>query len=281
MTTLRLVLLAGVTTALVGCSLPPFSVPGSGAAGTAGSGAAAAVPYSSETYARMLQEYVNERGLVDYEGLQRRPEDLERYVAVIGAVPQERYRSWSEAKQIAFLLNAYNALTLASIIQETPLKASIKDIWGVWNLRRHQVAGQPRTLDAIEHQILRKDFNEPRIHAALVCAANSCPPLRREPYAAERLEQQLEDQVRRWLAGPHGLQIDRTGERVLISPIFRWFGEDWGRASPTAAPVPGHVKDSAVLAFIGDYVSPEDRAYLAQGRYALGTLDYDWSLNRQ
>ncbi|MDP4808423.1 MAG: hypothetical protein NWR31_04525 [Cyanobium sp. MAG_160] len=108
-------------------------------------------------------------------------------------------------------------------------------------------------------------------------------PARDEAAAIAAVIQELRGQglERRWLEGPHGLRIDRTGERVLISPIFRWFGEDWGRANPTAARVPGHVKDSAVLAFIGDYVSPEDRAVLAQGRYALGTLDYDWSLNRQ
>ncbi|MBC1260427.1 DUF547 domain-containing protein [Synechococcus sp. BSF8S] len=280
MTPLRLFLLAGMTTGLVGCSLP-FALPGSDAPMTAARKAAAARPYSSEAYARVLQEHVNDQGLVDYQALQRQPADLQGYVAAIGAVPQERYDSWSDEEQIAFLLNAYNAITLASIIQETPLKASIKDIWGVWNLRRHQVVGQPRTLDAIEHQILRREFNEPRIHAALVCAAVSCPPLRREPYEASRLDRQLDDQVRRWLGGPHGFRIDRAGERVLISAIFRWFGEDWRRADPSAAKVPGQENDSAVLAFIGAYASPEDRAYLAQGGYALGTLDYDWSLNRQ
>ncbi|MCP9819584.1 DUF547 domain-containing protein [Synechococcus sp. Cruz-9H2] len=282
MTSLRLFLMAGVTTVLVGCSLPPFATPGSpGSSGAAMSSAAIALPDALDAYGRVLQRHVNAQGLVDYEALQREPADLERTVAAIGAVAPQEYRSWSEAEQIAFLLNAYNAITLASIIQETPLKPSIRDIWGVWNLRRHPVAGQPRTLDAIEHQILRKEFNEPRIHTALVCAAISCPPLRQEPYVAARLEQQLDDQTRRWLAGPHGLRIDRAGERVQISQIFRWFGEDWSRANPTPVPIPGHVKDSAVLAFIGSYLSPEDRRYLERGRYSLDTLPYDWALNRR
>ena len=72
-----------------------------------------------------------------------------------------------------------------------------------------------------------EDFNEPRIHAALVCAAMSCPPLRNEPYLAEKLDQQLDDQVNDFIANNQGLKIDRQNNKVHLSSIFKWYGKDW------------------------------------------------------
>ena len=234
-----------------------------------------------DAYARVLRNRVNESGLVDYTGLQRQPADLQQVLDVIGSTPLEHYEGWDEQGKIAFLINAYNAITLKSIIDQKPLKASIRDIFGVWKLRRHPVMGQSLTLDEIEHKILRRQFNEPRIHASLVCAAVSCPPLRREPYTAEQLDGQLDDQVRRWLASPAGLQIDRGRGTVKISAIFQWFAPDWKRSETDLVTIPNHSKTSPELNFIGRYVNPEDRAYIMAGDYKLSYLDYDWSLNRQ
>ena len=235
---------------------------------------------SYQDYNTVLRTYVNASGMVNYAALQANPQPLKDFVARLGAVPPDAYATWSEQDKIAFLLNAYNAITLESIIDQKPLKNSIRDIFGVWNLKTHKVAGQDRTLDDIEHQILRKEFNEPRIHAALVCAARSCPPLRQEPYTGEKLDAQLDDQVRQWLAGAHGIKIDRSENRVLISQIFKWFGEDWLRSYRTDQFV-GNEKERSVLNFISNYVSPEDKDYLLQGKYSLGYLDYSWALNRQ
>ncbi|ASC71397.1 hypothetical protein XM38_023490 [Halomicronema hongdechloris C2206] len=242
---------------------------------------ASATRLSYDDYATVLATYVDEQGLVDYRALQANPQPLTQFIDRLGAVAPDTYAAWSDADQIAFLINAYNAITLQSIINEDPLKDSIKDIFGVWKIKRHTVAGQSLTLDAIEHDILRQEFSEPRIHAALVCAAQSCPPLRQAPYTGARLDQQLEDQVRRWLASPHGLQIDRDANRVAISAIFDWFGEDWQPRYAVESGFTGNGKQRATLNFISQYVSPEQRAYLLQGDYTLDYLDYDWSLNRQ
>jgi hypothetical protein len=147
-------------------------------------------------------------------------------------------------------------------------------------VKTHVVLGEPVTLDAIEHQILRKKFNEPRIHAALVCAAISCPPLRQEPFTGEQLDAQLDDQVNKWLVS-QGLKLDRAQNRVSISSIFKWFGEDWQKQYSADDKFVGSSKERAVLNFISKYVSPQDREYLAQGNYKLDYLNYDWSLNRQ
>jgi len=241
----------------------------------------ATAPFSYEDYATVLQTYVDEDGLVDYVALQANPAPLKAFVEMLGAVSPSTYDAWSEQEKIAFLINAYNAITLESIIDQNPLKNSIKDIFGVWNFNKHTVMGQSMTLDTLEHEILRKDFQEPRIHAALVCAAISCPPLRQEPFTGAGLDAQLTDQVQRWLTGPHGLKIDREQNQVSISAIFDWFGQDWQPQYAIEGAFTGSEKERAVLNFISNYVSADDQEYLKQGNYKLGYLDYDWALNRQ
>ena len=243
-------------------------------------GTAAALPLDSRDYGRLLEAVVDPEGLVDYRALRQRRQTLDTFLKRIGSLDPQRFAAWPENEQIAFLLNAYNAFTLAAIIERDPLPRSIRDIPGVWRLRTHRLMGSPLTLDAIEHRILRREYNEPRIHAALVCAARSCPPLRREPFDGERLEAQLEDQTQRWLNGPHGVVIDRGEQTVTISPIFEWFAEDWRRREPQAQPVPGHPDQSAVLQFIASRVDPDTRRFLLGGDYELGYLEYDWSLNQ-
>ncbi|NJN87520.1 MAG: DUF547 domain-containing protein [Leptolyngbyaceae cyanobacterium SL_7_1] len=242
---------------------------------------AANTPFRYDSYAQVLEQYVDEQGLVDYVGLQADADGLKRFNQSIGAVPSATYEAWSDAEKMAFLINAYNSFTLESIIDQNPLKASIRDIPGVWRVRRFQVAGQSKTLDDIEHNTLRPTFQDPRIHAALNCTAISCPVLRQEPYTAEKLDAQLEEQVRLWLASPQGLQIDRANNQVRISQLFDWFGEDWLPNYGTSEGFTGNDKQRAALNFISQYVSEDDRAYLQQGEYELSYLDYDWTLNRQ
>lgn len=240
----------------------------------------AAAPWLNEDYRVVLRRYVNAKGLVDYAALQANPQPLNAAVTSLATVAPDTYRAWSDAEKIAFLINAYNAITLATIVEQQPLRASIKDIWGAWNFKRHTVIGQSVTLDMIEHEMLRKRFQEPRIHAALVCAAISCPPLRQEPYTGTRLDDQLDDQVSQWLSS-HGLQIDRAQKQVSISAIFDWFGDDWRSQYETNEGFVGSAKERATLNFVSRYVSPQDRDYLRKGKYKLSYLNYDWSLNRQ
>ncbi|MEB3359358.1 MAG: DUF547 domain-containing protein [Synechococcales bacterium] len=237
--------------------------------------------YQTDLYTDVLSRYVDASGLVNYTNLQADRTTLDQFNASLGAVTVETYEAWDEAQKIAFLVNAYNSFTLQSIIDQTPLKSSIRDISGVWRGRKWAIAQQSKTLDEIEHQILRKEFNEPRIHAALVCAAISCPPLRGEVYTADRLDAQLDDQVEQWLNGPHGLRIDREAGRVYISAIFDWFGEDWIPTYGTDTGFTGNAKERAVLNFISQYLEAGDRDYLQSGDYDLKYLDYDWALNTQ
>lgn len=284
--TLRRGLILGslvVAAGLGGCQINTTSASTADAVATSAQ-ANAAEPGALETerYAEVLATHVNDKALVDYETLQQNRQALDSYNASLASITPAQRESWSEAEQIAYWVNAYNSLTLASIIDQAPLKASIKDIKGVWKGRKHAVSGDTKTLDQIEHETLRKDFQEPRIHAALVCAALSCPPLRQEPFTAEQLDAQLEDQVNQWLANPEtGLRIDRENNQVYLSKIFKWFGEDWVPGYGTENGFTGGEKQRAVLNFVSNYVSAEDRAYLEAGDYSVSYMNYDWSLNRQ
>lgn len=238
-------------------------------------------PFSDDDYASVLQTYVNDRGLVNYQALQKNRQALDRFNRAIAGVAPSTYAAWSEKEKLAFLFNAYNALTLQSIIDEEPIKSSIRDIPGVWKWRKFKLAGQEKTLDNIEHDMLRVDFDEPRLHVALVCAAMSCPPLLDEPYRAEKLDEQLEERVKNFIASPHGFRIDRAQKRVYLSSIFKWYGEDWKKTYGVEGKFTGNDSERAVLNFISHYLNQSDRDYLAEGDYEIAYLDYDWSLNRQ
>jgi hypothetical protein len=277
-----LLLLCGVLLlGIAGCVRGPETLLARSTSGTTAAASTPQPPLDPGEFSAVLARVVDGRGMVDYAALQRQPAQLDRYLQALAELPPARFTSWSEAEQIALLINAYNALTLRSIIDHDPIRPSIKAIPGVWKLRRHRVIGQRFTLDEIEHRILRREYNEPRIHAALVCAAISCPPLRREAYTGPELDRQLEDQTNRWLASREGLRIDREARTVAISSIFQWFAEDWPRADPSAAPVPGHKKESAVLHFIARHRPIEERQLLLGGDYRLQFLPYNWDLNRQ
>lgn len=242
---------------------------------------AASKPLTYQDYGNVLQTYVTDQGLVDYTGLQANRSQLDQFNQSLGEVTPETYESWNEAEQIAFLINAYNAFTLQSIIDEEPIKDSIRDISGVWNRRKFVLAGSEKTLDNIEHDILRKDFNEPRIHVALVCAAISCPPLRNEPYTAQDLDAQLNDQTVKFASSPHGFSLDRTDKRVYLSSIFKWYGQDFEQTYGTKTKYNGNDKQRAVLNYFSPVLDSESQKFLEQEDYKVKYLDYDWSLNKQ
>ena len=268
--------------AILGCStISPDSAQQSNDVAQASSTTPNVDSFSYDLYADILTTYVDDQGMVDYEGLQQNRAALDQFNASIGEVSPATYSAWSDDEKLAFLLNAYNSFTLQSIIDQNPLKSSIRDIPGVWRIRRFDIAGESKTLDNIEHQTIRVDFSEPRIHAAVNCSAISCPVLRLEPYTADKLEQQLEEQTSRWLLSPEGIQIDRDAGEVRISALFDWFGEDWLAAYSVDSGFEGSAKQRAALNFISKYINDEDAAYLEAGDYRVRYIDYNWALNIQ
>lgn len=278
----RFLALSSTLAVITGCTKPLTSLPSQPQETPIQTApAAASQAFSYHDYGTVLQTYVNEQGLVNYKGLQANRGQLDKFVATVGAVAPAVYQSWGEKEKLAFLINAYNAFTLQSIIDQQPLKNSIRDIPGVWRWRKFPIAGELKTLDNIEHDTIRKNFNEPRIHLALVCAAVSCPPLRNQPYTPKKLDEQLSAQVRRFLASPQGFRLEAGEARVYLSSIYKWYGSDWEKSYAAPDQFTGNSSERAVLNFLSRYLSPTEQNYLEAGNYQINYLDYDWSLNRQ
>ena len=231
--------------------------------GSFGSAAGQDLAEAERGYDRLLTEYVDGDGLVDYAALADRPAGLDAYVQSL-AQPGLLHEGQPAHQRLATLLNAYNAFTLKLIVDhydEGRLR-SITDLHGgkPWDRPDWTLSGQRLSLNQIEHELIRPVFAEPRIHWALVCAAYSCPPLRQEAYAADRLEQQLADQERRVLLAddPRFIRVDDDDRSARVTPLFDWYGQDFG----------------------------DWRDYINQRRPGsdlkiAGFLEYDWTLNDQ
>lgn len=244
-------------------------------------------------YADVLSAYVDDEGMVCYRGLQSNRAPLDRYVASMARLDPKVYGAWNDKQKIAFWINAYNSLTLRVIIDHYPIKSggflsgmrfpknSIRQISGVWDKIEYAVMGRQMTLDAIEHETLRKQFDEPRIHMALVCAAMGCPPLRNEPYTGDRLDAQLEEESREFLRNPEKFRIDRESNTVYLSSIFEWFGGDYSNKYQTEEFQQADASVRPVLEFVSRHVRDQDAQYLKKQEYRIEHLDYNWTLNEQ
>ncbi len=249
--------------------------------------------FSYEEYDTVLKTYVDLKGKVSYRELKENKNEMEAFLDELEKLKPEDYQSWNDEQKIALWINAYNALTLKAILDHYPLKESsfrtrkyprnsIRQISGVWDKIKFPVMGKEITLDHIEHKILRREFNEPKIHMALVCAARGCPPLRQEPYKAEMLKDQLDDQTRRFLSSDKNFLINKEQRLVYLSSIFKWYGKDFIESFKPATGFKGHKRRiKAVLNFISAYLKEEDRRFLKAGSYKIKYFNYDWTLNEQ
>ncbi len=244
-------------------------------------------------YAEVLSEFVDDKGLVYYRGLQQSRDTLDAFAKALGSLNPATYEQFSDTEKIVFWTNAYNALTLVAIIDNYPIKSgffsslafpknSIRQISGVWDKLQFQVMGKPHTLNQIEHEILRKQFSEPRVHMALVCAALSCPRLRNEPYIAERLEEQFRDQTKEFMANSTRFGFPKDGAPIRLSKIFEWFGEDFVAKYKWRDGNPGYgEKEGAVIAFLAQHLPEEQAKTLRSKKFDIEYLDYDWTLNER
>ncbi len=218
---------------------------------------------------KTLKVYVKD-ALVDYAALKADRRDLDRYLAAVSGLAESDFTAWPEKQRLAFLINAYNAYTLQLIIDHYPVK-SIKDIggWrkGPWDQLVVHLFGRTLTLNDLEHKILRVQYDEPRIHFALVCAARGCPPLRNEAYVAIRLDAQLDDQARQFLATANKNRVEASERVVYLSPLFKWYGSDFEK------------KSGSVVAALKPYWPKRAAAVPGNDGFKIRYTEYDWSLN--
>jgi hypothetical protein len=223
--------------------------------------AAMAADLDHSAWDALLKRHVAPESRVDYGAFQQSDRDeLDAYLAQLAAPwPADMDRSAVQAG----LINAYNALTVHWILTHYP----VESIWKTDNpfqAPRHTVNGEVLSLDQVEGRL--REMGDPRIHAAVVCAARSCPPLRREAYAAERIDEQLDDNSRQWLANPQLNEFLPNSKTARVSQIFTWYEGDFSESG-------------GVTSFLAQYARPGAQAFLREPGVAIEYQTYNWGLN--
>lgn len=221
---------------------------------------------SHQLWDDLTKKNVSVDGKVNYKGFIQDSLKLNSYLKLISnGAPNPK--TWSKNDQMAYWINAYNAYTVQLIIRNYPLK-SIKEIGGKipfinssWDIKFITLGGEKMDLNNIEHGILRKDFEEPRVHFALNCASVSCPKLRNEAYTGAKLNAQLDDQAKAFINNPEKNKIS-NGQKIEISKLFNWFEGDFKK---TSANVPE---------FLSKYSKIK-----VDAKADIDYLDYNWNLN--
>jgi hypothetical protein len=245
--------------------------------------------------ADILKEFVHDNGMVDYQGLRRKRLELRAVLREFDRLEPSEYESWPKEDKIAFWINVYNLQKLRIITDNYPIKPSSRILTifyrGTNNIRHIEekiaehkflVMDEEFTFAAIEKLYFRGESDDPRIFFAISNGCLSSPPLRNEPYYGRSLNEQLDEQTRRFLSSPRAFSIDREKEKVYLSALFQssWYGIEFIKKFA----IDRKFKDQpaqtrAVLNFITNYISKEDVTFLETGNYTIKYMTYDWTIN--
>jgi hypothetical protein len=218
----------------------------------------------------ILKQYVDEEGLVNYNGIGQD----RRFSEYMKSLESAKVEELSRDGQLAFWINAYNAVTIDKVTKKKP-KESVRETFipGVWTStkffrsREHTVGNRRLSQDDIE-EILRKEFKDPRIHFTIICASSSCPKLPRIAYTEGNAGARLEEETKKYLNSERGIRVDRAGNILYLSRIFDWFEEDFVE------------KSDSVTNFIRPYLRREVLSFLER-KPKMKFLGYNWALNAQ
>ncbi len=250
-----------------------------------------------EQYHNLLKEYVDTEGQVDYDTLKRKRIELNRTVDVITQIKADTYASLGEKEKLAYWINIYNIQTLKILVDNYPIESAaiLRVIWGPDSIRHidKKIGGIHRqkfiimdeefTLKAIEDRFLR---NQPdaRVFMAICMGTVSSPPLQNEPYTGEKLDKQLNKQIRRFIDQDNAITIDQENWTVRLSAMYRetWFGNEFIPRYGTKKKFKEHQPhERAVLNFLTEYVDPKTKSFLEVERYLVRYKDFDWRLNQR
>ncbi|MEY2490509.1 MAG: hypothetical protein QOC70_2451 [Verrucomicrobiota bacterium] len=214
----------------------------------------------TESYNRLLGKYVTSGG-VRYAEWKNNAADMQALQAVVDGIAKEAVSGLDKRQQLAFYINAYNAWILHEALGKYPTR-SVKDtFFTFFTGKRIKVAGQETSFNALEKETIRSKFSEPRVHFALNCASQSCPPLNREAFSAPKLEEQLERLAKGYVNSEKGVKYNPSTKTAELSKIFDWYKDDFkGEGGP--------------LAFIN-----KRRATPIPNDAKISYQEYDWGLN--
>jgi hypothetical protein len=231
-----------------------------------------AFDHQHSTLGAVLGTHVSD-GVVAYGALAADRGALDGYLASLAALSPEELDGFSREQAMALWINAYNASTVRLILDNGPL-ASIRDIDEPWDKPTFAVAGQDVSLNHIEHEILRKQYPDARLHMVLVCAARSCPNLQSHAYVAERLGEQMDGASRAFVGDDQRNRFDASAGVLRVSRIFEWYGSDF--VSQYAQRGGGGDEAAAIRGFFSSF-SADDT--VASPDVTVEWLEYDWALN--
>ena len=190
------------------------------------------MPISHEAWTALLESHVSNSGEVDYGGFVQDSLKLNAYLNRLSK-HHPNDKNWSSDERKAFWINAYNAFTVKLIVDNYPVE-SIKDLGGSiykvntpWDIKFIEIEGLEYDLNNIEHDILRKDWQDARIHFAVNCASISCPPLLNKAFEASTLEAQLDQVSVDFINSKKANEITKT--QAELSRIFKWFSGDFAK----------------------------------------------------
>jgi len=245
--------------------------------------------------ADIFKSYVNDKGMVDYKTIRRKRLQFKKTLLdEFDNLDPGEYKSWPQEDKIAFWINVFNLQKLKIVSDNYPIKPTSRFLtiyFGPLSIRhietqitRHKflVMDEQFTFAEIEKRFFRKEFNDPRIFLALSDASLSSPPLRNEPYYGYKLNEQLDDQTKRFLSSPLAFGIDRAKQKVYLSAIFqagRYGGEFIKKFAIDRKFKEQQPTTRAVLNFITNYVSKQDVSFLEVGNYTVKYMKYDWTIN--
>jgi hypothetical protein len=216
---------------------------------------------------------------VDYTGFLAQRSQLKAYLNELEQISLSDFSQWSDAKQLAFLINAYNAWTVELILTEFPDVKSIRDLGrffqSPWESSFIPLLGHTYSLDDIEHELIRggNKYKDPRIHFAVNCASIGCPALREEAYDPDQLDTQLEQQTHRFLSDKSRNYVQ--DKQLYLSSIFKWYKGDFEKEFRGANSV-----GSFLLLYPESLdLTAEQRAKLKNKKITIAHSDYNWQLN--
>lgn len=241
----------------------------------------------------LLQKYVKD-GLVNYKELKENQKLLTGYLDYLGSFESGEFLKFSRNEQMAYWINAYNAITIEGILRNYPIKKgekvgraifpgnSILQISGFWDQVFVKLMEKDITLNQIEHDILRKKFQDPRIHFVIVCASIGCPVLESRAFFAENLDQRLEKAASNFINDTLKVKLDIEKDTICLSSIFKWYKGDFAVSEQNKNVLRKYQKNErGVIDYILNYLPPDDRKYIFEKQPKIKYLKYDWSLNEQ
>jgi Protein of unknown function, DUF547 len=220
----------------------------------------------------LLRQYVDNQGRVNYQAW--KVESRQKLTDWLDEISQIKLKSYGDRDlRLALWLNLYNALTIDRVLSVYPISSIRPTILGIPNWigflaffsrRFYQMDDCRYSLNDIEHGILRREFNEPRLHFALVCASIGCPLLRNEAYLPENVQAQLKNDTERFINNRAKVYYDSSSNTLYCSQIFKWYRQDFLKVA------------ESIPQYIQNYLSTVELPKETRLRY----LSYDWSLNQ-